>query len=68
MKILHKDFKHGRITVLPESLDDFWVLYNIIQKNDVAYARTTREVRLGERYEKPEKGRRISVVLGVRVD
>ena len=68
MKILRKDFKHGRITVLPETLDDFWVLYSIIQKNDVAYARTTREVRLGERYEKPEKGRRISVVLGVRVD
>lgn len=68
MKILYKDFKHGRVTVLPEFLDDFWVLYNIIRKNDIAYARTTREVRLGERYERPEKGKRISIVLGIRVD
>jgi len=68
MKILSKDFKHGRVTVIPEFLDDFWVLYNIIQRNDITYARTTREVRLGDRYERPEKGRRISLVLGVRVE
>lgn len=68
MKILDKDLKHGRITVVPEFLDDFWALYNVIQRGDVAYARTTREVRLGERYERPEKGKRISVVLGLRVE
>lgn len=68
MKILDKDIKHGRITVVPELLDDLWVLYNIIQRGDVAYARTTREVRAGERYERPEKGRRISLTLGLRVE
>jgi protein pelota len=68
MKILEKDYKHGRVTVIPEFLDDFWLLYNIIQRGDVAYARTTREVRLGERYEKPEKGKRISLVLGLKVE
>ena len=68
MKILNKDFKHGRVTVVPEFLDDFWILYNIIQRNDIAYARTTREIRLGDRYERPEKGRRISLVLGIRVE
>jgi protein pelota len=68
MKILEKDYKHGRVTVIPEFLDDFWLLYNIIQRGDVAYARTTREVRLGERYEKPEKGKRVSLVLGLKVE
>jgi protein pelota len=68
MKILDLDLKHGRVTVAPELLDDFWVLYNIIQRGDVAYARTTREVRLGERYERPERGKRISLVLGLRVE
>jgi len=67
MKILEMDIKHGRATVAPEFLDDFWVLYNVIQKGDVVYSRTTREIRSGERYERSEKGRRISLVLGVRV-
>ncbi|MEM2718112.1 MAG: mRNA surveillance protein pelota [Candidatus Bathyarchaeia archaeon] len=68
MKILEKDFKHGKVTVVPEFLEDFWTLYTVIQKGDIAYARTTREVRLGERYERSEKGKRISVFLGLRVE
>jgi protein pelota len=62
------DIKHDQITVVPEFLDDFWVLYNVIQKGDIVYSRTTREVRIGERYERPEKGRRISLILGVKVE
>jgi protein pelota len=68
MRILRKDIKHDTVKVLPEVLDDFWVLYNIIQKGDRVYARTTREVRLGDRYDRPEKGKRISVFLGVSVE
>ncbi|MCX8171270.1 MAG: mRNA surveillance protein pelota [Candidatus Bathyarchaeota archaeon] len=68
MKVLEKDLKHGRVTVIPEFLEDFWVLYTVIQKGDVAYARTTREVRSGERYERSEKGKRISVFLGLKVE
>ena len=67
MKILLRDVKHGKITVMPGMLDDLWVLYNIILKGDVVYARTTREVRFGERYDRPEKGKRISVFLGLKV-
>ncbi|MCS7120964.1 MAG: mRNA surveillance protein pelota [Nitrososphaerota archaeon] len=68
MRILQMDIKHDSISVLPEVLDDLWVLYNIIQKGDRVYAKTTREVKLGDRYERPEKGRRISIQLGVLVD
>lgn len=68
MKILEKDLKHGRITLLPELLDDFWILYNIIQRGDIAYAKTTRDIRSGERYERPEKSKRISLTLGLRVE
>ena len=68
MRILRKDVKHDIITVLPEVLDDFWVLYNIIQKGDKVYAKTTRQVKLGERYDRPEKGRRISILLGLSVE
>jgi len=68
MKILRKDVKHGIVAVMPEVLDDLWVLYNIVEKGDKVYARTRREVRLDNRYERPEKGRRISVSLGVIVE
>jgi len=68
MKILVRDVKHGKIAVLPEVLDDLWIIYNVILKGDTVYAKTSREVRFGERYERPEKGERISVVLGLKVD
>lgn len=68
MKIIDMDVKHNRVTVAPEFLDDFWVLYNVIQRGDIVYSRTTREVRFGERYERPEKGRRVSLVLGIKVE
>ena len=68
MRILREDIKHGIIVVMPEVLDDLWVLYNIVEKGDKVYARTTREIRLDERYERPEKGRRISVSLGLVVE
>ncbi len=68
MKILLRDLKHNKIAVMPEVLDDLWTIYNVVLKGDVVYAKTTREVRLGERYERPEKGKRISVILGLRVE
>ncbi|RLI34693.1 mRNA surveillance protein pelota [Candidatus Bathyarchaeota archaeon] len=68
MKIIKRDIKHGKITVIPEMLDDLWTLYNVITKGDIVYARTTREVRYGERYNRPEKGKRISAILGLRVE
>ena len=68
MKILRSDVKHGIVTVMPEVLDDFWVLYNVIEKGDKVYARTSREIRRSERYDRPEKGRRVFVTLGITVE
>lgn len=68
MKILRRDLKHGKATVVPQILDDLWHLYNIVASNDEVHARTTREVRVDERYARPKKGRRVSVFLGVRVE
>lgn len=68
MKILRSDVKHGVVTVMPEVLDDFWVLYNIVEKGDKVYARTSREIRMSERYDRPEKGKRVSVTLGITVE
>ena len=68
MKILHKNLKKGFVKVVPQTLDDFWHLYNIIYKNDLVYSRTTREVKVDEKYGRPKRGERIPVFLGVKVE
>ncbi|MCP4761559.1 MAG: mRNA surveillance protein pelota [archaeon] len=44
MQILHSDFKKGIMKVMTQSLDDLWILYNIIKPNDIVGARTFRRV------------------------
>ena len=67
MKVLEKKLKKGIVKLVPESLDDLWHLYNLVFAGDVVYARTTREVKLDREFGRPQKGKRISLVLGVRV-
>jgi protein pelota len=60
--------KKGIVKVLPQSLDDIWHLYNIILRNDEVHGRTTREVKVDDRYARPQRGKRVSVLLGVKVE
>ena len=68
MKVLKMKLKKGIVKVLLESLDDIWHLYNIILRNDEVHARTTREVKVEDRYARPQRGKRVSVLLGVKVE
>jgi len=64
---LDKNFKKGIVKLIPENLDDLWHLYNLIFENDIAYARTTREVKIDKEYSRPQKGKRVTVVMGVKI-
>lgn len=68
MKILGKNLKKGIVKVVPKTLDDLWHLYNIIYEGDLVYARTTRETKVDSEYSRPQKGKRVSVFLGIRVE
>ncbi len=68
MKVIEKNLQKGFVKVVPESLDDLWHLYNVIYKNDMVYAYSTREIKPDEKYARPQRGERISVFLGVRVE
>jgi protein pelota len=68
LKILEKDLKHGKLAVFPENLDDLWVLYNILKKNDLVYSRTRREIKASGDEVGSSKSRRISINLGLRVE
>jgi protein pelota len=67
LKVLAKNLKKGIVKLVPENLDDLWHLYNLVYAGDVVYARTTREVKLDTEFGRPQKGKRISLVLGVHV-
>jgi len=56
------------LTVIPETLDDLWHLFNIISREDKVIAQTTRESKVDERYARPKKGKRVRVNLGIRVE
>ena len=68
LKILELNLKKGFAKVIPETLDDFWHLYNVIYRNDKVYAGTTRELKVDEKYGRPKRGERIPVFLGVNVE
>lgn len=63
MKILEEDLKHGLLKLQVESLDDLWVLYNVLNQGDTLYARTTREVKVGD----ASPGTRVPMILGIKV-
>jgi protein pelota len=61
------NLKKGIVKLIPESLDDLWHLYNIIYPNDEVYMQTTREIKQNVEYTRPQKPKRVSVFLGVKV-
>ena len=63
MRILEKDLKRGSITLQVDVLDDLWALFNIIREGDIIYAKTTREVKVGE----GSQGSRLPMILGIKV-
>src|SRR5271157_5046809 len=64
MKILKFDEKKGEMTLQIETLNDLWVLYNVIFPGDKVEARTVRRVVVRE----GEKGDRKPMKLGIKVE
>lgn len=63
MKILEENYKQGAFKLQVETVDDLWVLYNVLREGDVVYSKTTREVKVGDQ----SAGRRLPMTLGIRV-
>jgi protein pelota len=54
--------------VVPQTLDDFWHLYNIIYPGDQVYARTTREIKMQQEYARKQPTKKVRVFLGLQVE
>jgi len=68
MRLISYERKKGIMKVIPMNIDDLWVLYNVIHKNDQVFARSTRVVKVEEEAARPTKGRRVSMFIGIRVE
>lgn len=68
MKILNYNKKRSSIRLVPENVDDLWLLYNIIRRGDYLFSRTTREIKFKEDGIRPTKGKRIVISLGIDVE
>jgi protein pelota len=68
LRVLEWNLRKGFVKVVPENVDDFWHLYNVVYRGDMVYAGTTREVKVDEKYGRPKRGVRIPVFLGVTVE
>ncbi len=66
MRTLKMDLKRGVVSVLLETNEDLWVLYNLIEKGDLAFAKTSREIK-SEGIGRPSSFRR-QVSLWIRVE
>ena len=55
----------GKVTVIPQSFDDLWILIQIISPGDIVFGKTTRRIR--QDTEQIDKGERRSVYLGIKV-
>ncbi|HDM45082.1 MAG TPA: mRNA surveillance protein pelota [Candidatus Bathyarchaeota archaeon] len=67
-----KKWREGKkrlsLRLTPESEEDLWHLYNLIEAGDLVHARTSRTVKTNEAYSRPKKGRRVSLDLTVEVE
>ena len=68
LREIEKGRKSIRLNLVPESLDDLWHIFNIVSKGDEVQARTTRLVKTESKDARPKKGKRIPVVLRVKVE
>lgn len=67
MKLLHQDSRNNEIKLLPETLDDLWHLYNLIDERDLVFAMTYRRGEEKSDKLRPERVDKVRVRLGIRV-
>lgn len=69
MNIKARKFLEGNVTLIPETIDDLYVLYNLILPGDKIKARTFRRIRLGtDENGRADKGERVAMILTLEVE
>jgi len=68
LKILKRDYKHGFIELIPETLDDLYAIYRILKPGDKFKATTSRRIRREREDGRADAGERVKLVLEIEVE
>jgi protein pelota len=67
MDILKHNFKKGFIEIKTESLDDLWIVSNIIDPGDLVSSKTSRKIKIGKEDERSTKASKKLIYLTIQV-
>jgi protein pelota len=68
MKTIKRDLKAGKIVLRVEVPDDLWYLSDIISEGDTVISKTKRRMEQERDVKRAERGEKITITLGVKVD
>src|SRR2546426_11174944 len=68
MRVLHRDPKEGEIRLKVQNPDDLWHLHNLVEAGDLVRAYTFRREEAATDKLRPERGEKVRLKLGIRVD
>lgn len=68
MKVLKKDYKHGIVELIPDSVDDLYAIYRILKVGDTVRASTSRRVKRKEEEGRADSGERVKMTIEVEVE
>ena len=68
MKITKKDYKHGIVELIPDTVDDLYAIYRILKIGDKVKASTSRRIRRKEEEGRPDSGERVKMTLEIELE
>ena len=68
MRVLHQDPREGEIRLKIQNADDLWHLHNLLEPGDLVRAYTYRREEAATDKLRPERGEKVLVKLGIRVE
>jgi len=68
MRVLHQDPREGAIHLQVQNADDLWHLHNLVEPGDLVRAFTYRREEAATDKLRPERGEKVRVKLGIKVD
>ena len=68
MKVTKKDYKHGIVELIPDTVDDLYAIYRVLKIGDKVKASTSRRIRRKEEEGRPDSGERVKMTLEIELE
>jgi protein pelota len=68
MKITKKDYKHGIVELIPDTVDDLYAIYRILKIGNRVKASTSRRIRRKEEDGRADSGERVKMTLEIELE